>query len=270
MSDRNFSRRRRGGMRFRPSGGFNQNQQKARPLRHGSARRSHGRKKADGVFEKRGTTRKSNARKTSPPACPPRARRPGTGPGSPARCARAKKGAPFASPTWRPRPRCGGEIRAGADQATSRPTIKTVKKGDQKGSAAQTGGKKDHKEIIINAESLETRIAVQEDGRWRNSPSSAPPRSAWSAASSRAKSATSKTASRPRLWTSALRKIPSCIIGTLCRTSFDSGVEVVEREGNKRRDRPASRRRTSRACIRPAAKSSCRSPKAPSAPRARA
>ena len=53
-------------------------------------------------------------------------------------------------------------------------------------------------------------------------------------------------------------------------SSFDSGVEIVEREGQQARQAAASRRRTSRGSIRPAATSSCRSPKAPSAPKARA
>ena len=51
MSDRNFSRRRRGGMRFRPSGGFNQNQ---KPDRNATEARAEatGEKKPEGVFER--------------------------------------------------------------------------------------------------------------------------------------------------------------------------------------------------------------------------
>src|SRR5208283_2657395 len=51
MSERNFSRRRRGGMRFRPSGGFNQNQ---RPDRSATEARAEatGEKKPDAVFER--------------------------------------------------------------------------------------------------------------------------------------------------------------------------------------------------------------------------
>ena len=53
---------------------------------------------------------------------------------------------------------------------------------------------------------------------------------------------------------------------------FDSGVEIVERPAGRTAGRPGrkSRRRTFRVCIRPAAKSSCRSPKARLAPKARA
>jgi hypothetical protein len=51
MSDRNFSRRRRGGMRFRPSGGFNQNQKPDRSATEARAEAT-GEKKPDGVFER--------------------------------------------------------------------------------------------------------------------------------------------------------------------------------------------------------------------------
>src|SRR5277367_3012256 len=51
MSDRNYSRRRRGGMRFRPSGGFNQNQKTDRSALQARAEAT-GDKKPDGVFER--------------------------------------------------------------------------------------------------------------------------------------------------------------------------------------------------------------------------
>src|ERR1700722_2312222 len=53
MSDRNFSRRRRGGMRFRPSGGLNQNQNQ-KPDRSALQARADAtaEKKPDGVFER--------------------------------------------------------------------------------------------------------------------------------------------------------------------------------------------------------------------------
>src|SRR5208283_1895934 len=49
MSERNFSRRRRGGMRFRPSGGFNQ-----KPDRSATEARAEatGEKKPEGLFER--------------------------------------------------------------------------------------------------------------------------------------------------------------------------------------------------------------------------
>src|SRR5580700_1691917 len=51
MSERNFSRRRRGGMRFRPSGGFNQNQKPDRSATEARAEAT-GEKKPDVVFER--------------------------------------------------------------------------------------------------------------------------------------------------------------------------------------------------------------------------
>src|SRR5580704_4327784 len=51
MRERNFSRRRRGGMRFRPSGGFNQNQKPDRSATEARAEAT-GEKKPDAVFER--------------------------------------------------------------------------------------------------------------------------------------------------------------------------------------------------------------------------
>src|SRR5271157_1385591 len=51
MSNRNFSRRRRGGMRFRPSGGFNQNQKTDRSAMQARAEAT-GEKQPDSVFER--------------------------------------------------------------------------------------------------------------------------------------------------------------------------------------------------------------------------
>src|SRR5271155_2351389 len=51
MSERNFSRRRRGGMRFRPSGGFNQNQKPDRSATEARAAAT-GEKKPETLFER--------------------------------------------------------------------------------------------------------------------------------------------------------------------------------------------------------------------------
>lgn len=70
---------------------------------------------------------------------------------------------------------------------------------------AKLMGKKEiHKEIIVNVESLETRVAVMEEGNLEEFyTSSARATSISWAASSRAGSRTSRTASRPPSWTSA-------------------------------------------------------------------
>ena len=72
MSDRNFSRRRRGGMRFRPSGGLNQ-----KPDRSAQQARAEatGEKKPENVFE-RGRhddeiERAENVAAGLPPQAPP-------------------------------------------------------------------------------------------------------------------------------------------------------------------------------------------------------
>src|SRR5271170_2309553 len=78
MSDnnRNFSRRRRGGMRFRPSGGFNQNQNQKTDRSALQARAdATGEKKPGGVFERarheQEIERAENIAAGLPPEAPP-------------------------------------------------------------------------------------------------------------------------------------------------------------------------------------------------------
>src|ERR1039458_3960864 len=97
----------------------------------------------------------------------------------------------------------------------------------------------------------------------KSSTSSARPRNASSAASSRAACATLRTDSKPRSWTSASRKTRSCIIGTLCRTSSTPAWKSSSAKAPNAATARRSRRRTFRVSTRPARTSSCRSRKAP-------
>src|SRR5580658_6820304 len=162
MSDRNFSRRRRGGMRFRPSGGFNQNQKPDRSATEARAEAT-GEKKPDGVFERaRHDDEIARAENIAAGLPPEGEARPETE-GAPPPDRRERRGA-FRKPNLETPAEVAEEKYEPVPLKTQPPTFidkfkKVIKKFLPKKE------EKTHKEIIINAESLETRIALQEDGR---------------------------------------------------------------------------------------------------------
>jgi ribonuclease G len=158
MSNNNFSRRRRG-MRFRPKGGFGQTQQK--PDREAVQARADVVTEQGGVehvFEKRHTgeiERAENIAAGLPPqGAPPPAPEPVKPAGAP-----GTAGAPVAEKPFEP-------VKI---TEPSKGLIETIK------TAANTLVKKVQrlirkertvcKEVVINAETLETRVAVTEDGK---------------------------------------------------------------------------------------------------------
>ena len=164
MSNNNFSRRRRG-MRFRPKGGFGQTPQKtdreAVQARADVVTEQGG---AEHVFEKRHTNeieRAENIAAGLPPQGVPETPTPGTG-------ADKKE---FREPKLATPPRVEEEKPFAPVPVAEQPkgildTIKfaatTLVKKVQRLIRPE---KKIHKEVVINAETLETRVAVLEDGR---------------------------------------------------------------------------------------------------------
>jgi ribonuclease G len=238
MNDRNFSRRRRGGMRFRPSGGLNQ-----KPDRSAQQARAEatGEKKPESIFE-RGRhddeiERAENIAAGLPPQAPPPAEpeHPGQDEG------RNKRGA-----FRRPNLETPAEVQEEKFEPVSIETqpqglVSTIKhaadKVLRKVQRFIKPEEKTHKEIIINAESLETRIAVQENGRLEEF--------------------TIERTTEERLVGSIFKgKVRNLEDGLKAAfvdigfeknaflhywdivPSFDSGVEVVERPESRRRDRP--------------------------------
>jgi hypothetical protein len=224
-------------MRFRPKGGFGQNPQKptAKPRRPAPRPGRTGRRRAS--FLKNGTSRKSSAPKTSPPACRRRAnrkgtRRPGTG--------TAGKKFPRAA-TWKPRRGGGGKIRAGALQAAQR--------HDRQHQGAATNlvkkvqrlirpEKKIHKEVIINAESLETRVAVLEDGKLEEFTIERTTEERLVGSIFKGKVRNLEDGLKAAFVDIGFEKNAFLHYWDIVPNQFDSGVEIVEREG--RRPRPAA------------------------------
>ena len=100
------------------------------------------------------------------------------------------------------------ELRAGANErAQQRPLL-------QKIVAAFKKEKGSYRELIINSEPLEKRVALLVDGRLEKFEIERESDDRRSAGSTRAGSRTWIRACRPRLSTSATRRTPSCTTGT--------------------------------------------------------
>ena len=164
MSNNNFSRRRRG-MRFRPKGGFGQTQQK--PDREAVQARADvvtEQGGAEHVFEKRHTNeieRAENIAAGLPPQGAPENKTPDSG-ADKKEFREPKLGTP--APVEEDKPFMPVPV---AEQPkgildTIKFAANTLVKKVQRLIRPE---KKTHKEVVINAETLETRVAVLEDGR---------------------------------------------------------------------------------------------------------
>ena len=164
MSDKNFSRRRRG-MRFRPKGGLGPNPQK--PDREAVQARADvvtEQGGAERVFEKRHMSeieRAENIAAGLPPQGTPELESPDAGPAKkefrearPEATAKVEAEKPFQPVPVVEQPK--GILDSIKIAATN--LVKKVQR-------LIRPEKKIHKEVVINAETLETRVAVLEDGR---------------------------------------------------------------------------------------------------------
>jgi ribonuclease G len=160
MSDRNFSRRRRGGLRFRPSGGFNQ-----KPDRSAAEARAEatGEKQPDAIFERGRHDEEIQRAENIAAGLPPEGAPAPAAAAAPPREPREQRGA-FRKPHLETPEEVREEKYEPVPLQTQPPSlIDKFKKVIRKLLPRQEA--RSHKEIIINAESLETRIALQEDGR---------------------------------------------------------------------------------------------------------
>ncbi len=98
--------------------------------------------------------------------------------------------------------------------------------------------KKTHKELVINAESLETRIAVQENGRLEEFTIERTTEERLVGSIFKGKVRNLEDGLKAAFVDIGFEKNAFLHYWDIVPTSFDSGVEVVERESNKRRERP--------------------------------
>ncbi|HUB88066.1 MAG TPA: Rne/Rng family ribonuclease [Verrucomicrobiae bacterium] len=235
MSDNKFSRRRRGGMRFRPKGGLGHQQQKqdrdATQARADVVSEQGGNER---VFEKRHTheiDRAENIAAGLPPEGTPEAP-----PQTPAGIPDKKD---FREPHAEV-PEKVEEEKAFQPVEIQRPSrgildsIKNVATNIvKKVQKLIRPEKKIHKEVIINAETLETRVAVTEDGRLEefNIERTTEERLAGSVFKGKVRNL--KDDLKAAFVDIGFEKNAFLHYWDIVPNQFDSGVEIVEREGRR-------------------------------------
>ncbi len=236
MSNNNFSRRRRG-MRFRPKGGFGQAQQK--PDREAVQARADvvtEQGGAEHVFEKRHTSeieRAENIAAGLPPQGAPEIKPPE--PGTDKKDFREPK-LETPAPVEEEKPFVPVPV---AEQPKGiLDTIKfaatTLVKKVQRLIRPE---KKTHKEVVINAETLETRVAVLEDGRLEEFNIERTTEERLVGSIFKGKVRNLEDGLKAAFVDIGFEKNAFLHYWDIVPNQFDSGVEIVEREGRKR-DRP--------------------------------
>jgi len=236
MSERNFSRRRRGGMRFRPSGGFNQNQKPDRSATEARAAAT-GEKKPEALFERTRHDEEIARAENIAAGLPPEGEPPPEGEAAKEAAPREKRGA-FRKPNMETPEEVSEEKFQPVPLQSKPPTLidkfkKVIKK------LLPKQDEKTHKEIIINAESLETRIALQEAGRLEEFTIERNTEERLVGSIFKGKVRNLEDPLKAAFVDIGFEKNSFLHYWDIVPTSFDSGVEVVERGENKpRRERP--------------------------------
>ncbi len=234
MSDRNYSRRRRGPMRFRPPGGFNPNQKPDRGATEARAQ-AVGDKKSEEVFERSKHDEEIARSENIAAGLPPE--------GAPAE---AEESAPphrhrsFRKPNLETPAEVAEEKFEPVPVKMESPTfVERVKKVVKKVLFMQKPKEKSHKEIIINAESLETRIAQQEEGRLEEFTIERNTEERLVGSIFKGKVRNLQDDLKAAFVDIGFEKNSFLHYWDIIPNSFDSGVEVVDRgDANRRRDRP--------------------------------
>ncbi len=236
MSDRNFSRRRRGGMRFRPSGGLGHGQQQ-RPDREATQARAEvvGGAPQEKVYEHRHTheiERAENIAAGLPPEGVP-----------PTETAKISDKRDFREPhletpaeVQEEKPFEPVQIKEQSQGIlqTIRATAQTLVKKVQR---LIRPVKRIHKEVIINAESLETRVAVLEEGRLEEFTIERTTEERLVGSIFKGKVRNLEDGLKAAFVDIGFEKNAFLHYWDIVPSNFDSGVEIVEREG-RRRDKP--------------------------------
>jgi ribonuclease G len=237
MSDRNFSRRRRGGMRFRPSGGLGHTSQK--PDRDATEARAEATGSSGGpdkVYERRHAHEIERAENIAA-GLPPEGLTPEQRPANekpkggfrephletPAQVEEEKAFAPV--PVQEGPKGIVDTIRSAASALVKKVQrlIKPIKKI--------------HKEVIINAEMLETRVAVSEDGRLEEFNIERTTEERLVGSIFKGKVRNLEDGLKAAFVDIGFEKNAFLHYWDIVPSNFDSGVEIVEREG-RRRDKP--------------------------------
>ena len=236
MSERNFSRRRRG-MRFRPSGGLGHTQQ--RPDREATQARAEvvgGQSTNEKVYDHRHTTeieRAENIAAGLPPGGLPRETE--EAPVAPKKDFRQPH---FETPAQVQEEKAFQPVRV---QEHPKGIVESIKSAAtnlvKKVQRLIKPIKKLHKEVIINAETLETRVAVLEEGKLEEFNIERTTEERLVGSIFKGKVRNLEDGLKAAFVDIGFEKNAFLHYWDIVPSSFDSGVEIVEREG-KRRDRP--------------------------------
>jgi len=238
MSERNFSRRRRGGMRFRPSSGLNPNPN--RPDREATEARAEAvgnQESQDKVYDKRHSgeiERSENIAAGLPPEGPAQ-------PGKDAPVADSKGG--FREPDLSTPAQVEEEKPYEPVPVTEKPqgiveAIKATASGIIKRVQRLIKPvKRTNKEVIINAESLETRVGVLEAGKLEEFTIERTTEERLVGSIFKGKVRNLEDGLKAAFVDIGFEKNAFLHYWDIVPSNFDSGVEVVERE-TRRRDKP--------------------------------
>jgi ribonuclease G len=222
-------------MRFRPSGGLAQ-----KPDRSAQDARAEatGSKEADAVFERpRHEQEIERAQNVAAGLPPDGAAAPEQEEGGPEEEPRDKRGA-FRRPRPEGAPEAGEPKFEPVALQTQPPTLIDRFKRAMKKLLPKKEDVKTHKEIIINAESLETRVAVQEGGRLEELTIERTTEQRLVGSIFKGKVRNLEDGLKAAFVDIGFEKNAFLHYWDIVPSSFDSGVEVVERGENKRRERP--------------------------------
>jgi ribonuclease G len=223
-------------MRFRPSGGLNQNQKPDRSATEARAAAT-GDKKPEGVFERSRHDEEIARSENIAAGLPPEGEPHPDGGAAPEPPTREKRGS-FRKPNLETPAEVAEDKFEPVPLQSKPPTlIDKFKKVIKKFLPKQE--EKTHKEIIINAESLETRIALQEAGRLEEFTIERNTEERLVGSIFKGKVRNLEDPLKAAFVDIGFEKNSFLHYWDIVPTSFDSGVEVVDRgDTNKRRERP--------------------------------
>jgi len=242
MSERNFSRRRRGGMRFRPSGGLGHNNKPDRGALEARAEAT-GEKQPDSVFEQGRHEDEVERAENLAAGLPAEG-----APTEAAREQREPRERRRKGEFRRPRPETPDEAKEDREKfqpvelkEQSQGMVESIKAGVnniiKRVSRIIKPETRAHKEIIINAESLETRVAVHEEGKLEEFTIERTTEERLVGSIFKGKVRNLEDGLKAAFVDIGFEKNAFLHYWDIVPNSFDSGVEVVERE-TKRRERP--------------------------------
>ncbi|HXF10685.1 MAG TPA: hypothetical protein VN625_07875, partial [Desulfuromonadaceae bacterium] len=237
MSNQNFSRRRRG-MRFRPKGGLGQQQKPDRDATQARAEVVSEQGGVERVFEKRHTHEIERAENIAAGLPPEGAEKSETTANIPDKKDFRQPHADVPAQVEEEKPYQPVEI---ADPAP-KGVLETIKAAAssivKKVTRLIRKEKRTNKDVIINAETLETRVAVMEEGKLEEFNIERTTEERLVGSIFKGKVRNLEDGLKAAFVDIGFEKNAFLHYWDIVPNQFDSGVEIVEREGGRRRDRP--------------------------------